>query len=1120
MKINLQRLIIYAMKLSFVGIFSQCLLLNLLMAGNTEAQKKTSVKEVIINIDVKEASVLQLFEKLEEKTQFQFTYDYNTIAKNKARISLSEKQKSVEEVLLKVSKEARLRFRQVDNNINVNPLKGKLDSAIEIVAADVEISGKILDENGKGLPGALIVEKGTTNGSTTDLEGNYKLVLAEGATITVSFVGYLTQDIVIGSQSVIDVYMQSDNGILEEVVVVGYGTSSKQAVTGAVATADLDTYNQVPVNNVIETVKGTLPGLNVSGINSAGQVAEITVRGQNSIGASNAPLVVVDGIIYNGSLGDIRSGDIESLTVLKDASAAAIYGARSANGVILIETKKGGGMDGKPRFNLKLVNGVSNQLEPNPVYTDGYFQNILDIREAQGLDADPNLIDTYLTEEEQKNYNATPDHKFTVADPNKLGIRQGYFRSADVSMSNNTAHGNYFISLGYTGQEGVVINDNFKQFTARINNSTDLTDWLNFSVLTSASLRDFSGSEPSVTAATRMSPYASIYDENGDPVRYPNTTTSVSSPLYSIATEHLDRSNSLNGAFKLRFDVPWLEGLSFTSTYSNNFRWGTDHRFYGEFTGRGEDNSGAGDRSYSSNYYRLFDNLISFNRLFADKHLINVTMLYSREQTTWQSEKLEASGFDNYALGSYGLSNGTNQSVQTGGGESAAIGQMGRVNYTYDDKYSVTATLRRDGYSAFSENNKWGLFSSIGINWNIIEESFMSGLDAVSNLALSASYGSVGNRSIDPYTTLARISTDKVIFADNNDYIVTQGISSLANADLGWEKTIGLNVGLGFGVIKNRVTGRLDFYSTTTTDLIFELPVPFASGAESEDVGQLATVLDNIGEIKNKGFELSINSQNIVNKDFSWTSNFNYSINRNKIETIFGEDNDGDGKEDDLPQSNLFIGKSLGAIYDTRVIGMWQEEDSDIMTGLRPGDYLIEDINGDGVISSEDDRQIIGNTNPNFRWSLTNTFKYKDFSLMAYVYSIWGGKDWYLSGENNPHQDFGVDRTDINHPIYDYWTPTNTGAEFPRPDYGDAAYRSKKYYDRSFIKLQKVALSYDFSRLVEPTGINGLTLTLSADNLWLHAPHWDGLDPETEQGLTNDARPSIRTYLLSLSANF
>ncbi|MEP4134561.1 MAG: SusC/RagA family TonB-linked outer membrane protein, partial [Cyclobacteriaceae bacterium] len=742
------------------------------------------------------------------------------------------------------------------------------------------------------------------------------------------------------------------------------------------------------------------------------------------------------------------------------------------------------------------------------------------IRESQGLDADPELIETYLTEEEQKNYNATPDHKFSVADPNKLGIRQGYFRSADVSMSNNTAHGNYFISLGYTDQEGVVINDNFKQFTARINSSSDITEWLNFSILTSGSFRDYSGSEPSVTAANLISPYGSIYDENGDPVRFPNTTTSVSSPLYSIATEHLDRSNSLNGAFKLRFDIPWVEGLSFTSTYSNNFRWGVDHRFYGEFTGRGEDNNGSGDRSYSSNYYRLFDNIISYNRLIAEKHFINVTMLYSREQTTWESEKLEASGFDNYALGSYGLSNATNQSVKTGGGESAAIGQMGRLNYTYDDKYSLTATLRRDGYSAFSENNKWGLFSSVGVNWNITEESFMSGLEALSNLALSASYGSVGNRSIDSYTTLARISTDKVIFADNNDYVVTQGISSLANSNLGWEKTAGLNVGLDFGVINNRISGRLDFYNTTTTDLIFELPVPFASGADAR-FGESGTILDNIGEIKNRGFELSLNSRNIVNKDFSWTSNFNYSINRNKIETIFGEDNDGDGKEDDLPQSNLFIGESLGTIYDTKVIGMWQEEDTEIMTGLSPGDYMIEDLNGDGVISSEDDRQIIGNTNPNFRWSLTNTFKYKDFSLMAYVYSIWGGKDWYLSGENDPHLDFGVNRTDINHPIYDYWTPTNTGAEFPRPSYrSDAAYKSEKYYDRSFIKLQKVALSYDFSRLVEPTGINGLTLTLSADNLWVHAPHWDGLDPETEQGLTSDARPSIRTYLLSLSANF
>ncbi|WP_422351089.1 SusC/RagA family TonB-linked outer membrane protein [Flagellimonas sp.] len=1066
----------------------------------------------------------QVFDILKKKTDYNFVYPRKLFL-NSPRIKVEEGEIKISDLLDKVLSPNGLNFK-ITNGHTVLLVKDTDPSNNENnIPQGFQVAGTVSDESGVPLPGANIVEKGEQNGVQTDFDGKFILTVQDqNAVLVVSYIGFETQEIPVQGNNSITVSLKESSSQLDEVVVVGYGTISKQAVTGAVAEADLETYNRVPVNNIIETVKGTLPGLNVEGINSAGAVADITIRGQNSISASNSPLIVVDGIIYNGSLGDIRPDDIENLTVLKDASAAAVYGARSANGVILIETKKGGGINGKPRFNLKLVNSISNQLEPNPVYTDGWFQNILDIREAQGLDADPNLIRSYLTEEEQKNYDATPDHQFSIPDPNDIGIRDGFMRTVDFSVSNSTEKSNYFISLGLTDQEGVVLNDDFRQYTARINHSSNLTDWLNLSVLASASLRDFSGSEPSLSSVTRLSPYASLYDENGNLLRFSQTTTSTSNPLYAIASEHSRLSNSLNGAIKLRFDVPWVEGLTYTTTYSNNFRWNKNRTFYGEFTSRGDDNDGFGDRSYSDNYYRLFDNLITFKRLFAQKHAFDLTLLYSVEQTDWEDEELIASGFDNYALGSYGLANGTNQAVETGGGESAAIGQMARLNYSYDNRYSFTGTVRRDGYSAFSENNKWGVFSSLGANWNITNENFMADSKLFNTLSLSASYGSVGNRSIDPYATLARISTGKVIFGDSNDYAVTQGISSLANNSLGWEKTTGLNLGLDFGILNNRISGRLDYYNTTTTDLIFELPVPRATGAEQErlpnDLGELATVLDNIGEIKNHGFELSLNTQNIVTPNFNWTSNIAFSLNRNKIETLLGDDNDGDGKEDDLPQSSLFIGESLGTIYDTRVIGMWQENDTDIMDGLRPGDYMIEDLDGDGQITSDVDRQIIGNTNPNFRWSFTNTFNYKNFSLLLYAYSVWGGNNWYLSGENDPHLDFGTNRTDINHPIYDYWTPTNTNAEFPRPDYSNAAYRSKRYYDRSFIKLQKVALSYDLSSVVNRMGIEGFVLTLSADNLFVYAPHWDGLDPETEQGLTNDARPSIRNFQLSLSLNF
>lgn len=301
---------------------------------------------------------------------------------------------------------------------------------------------------------------------------------------------------------------------------------------------------------------------------------------------------------------------------------------------------------------------------------------------------------------------------------------------------------------------------------------------------------------------------------------------------------------------------------------------------------------------------------------------------------------------------------------------------------------------------------------------------------------------------------------------------------------------------------------------------MFSLPLPAISGKSS--------IVSNIGEIQNRGIEVALNSVNIKKQNFSWESDFVFSLNRNKVVTILGQDNNGDGKEDDLISAGYFIGKPLGTIYDYKVTGMYQQANKDngtIMTGMRPGDYILEDVadaNGtkDGKITSDKDRQFLGNSNPNFRWSLTNTFNYKEFSLLVYVYSIWGGNGYFLSGSNTPYNDGYSGNGAINHPVYDYWTPTNTGAMFPRLDYSRAAYRGIKYFDRSFIKLQKVALSYDFTKMVKPLGIYGLSCSLSADNLFTYAPHWVGLDPETNSGLTASSIPSIRTYLFSVTVNF
>ncbi len=666
-------------------------------------------------------------------------------------------------------------------------------------------------------------------------------------------------------------------------------------------------------------------------------------------------------------------------------------------------------------------------------------------------------------------------------------------------------------------QDGVLINDDFKHASGRVNIDSDLADWFNLGIKSSYSLRDYSGYSPSMFWSGCLSPYASLYNDDGTYKEYPQTTTSVISPFWEMATEDTDIRNVLNGIISATIKVPWVKGLSYQLNYSNTLSWDNQDQFWNKQTYPGEGKNGYGNRDYGQNNSMLFDNMIKYNNTFADKHNVDVTLLYSQEHESWKNVSAYAEGFTNTILGPYSLETGSKQTATTGGGETTAFGLMARATYTYEHKYSVTGTIRRDGYSAFSKNKKWGVFPSVGLNWNITSEDFMKNVAFAKNLALRASYGENGNQSIDPYSTLARIGNSMYVYNGDNSYTITQYISSLANNDLGWESTTGLNFGIDFTLFNdNRLSGSIDGYFTKTNDLMFQLDLPGASG--------MGSIMSNIGEIKNKGIEINLRSLNLDMGDFKWSSDFAFSLNRNKVETILGQDNDGDGREDDLISSGIFMGRPLGEIYATKVIGMYQQEDADngtIMTGMRPGDYKLQDVNGDGAITSDKDRQFIGNTNPNFRWSFTNTLQYKDFSLMLYFYSIWGGNDWYLSTSNTPYYDGYVNDPNINHVVYDYWLPSNTDAKFPRTDYNiRAAYKGRKYIDRSFIKLQKVSLTYDATRFVKSYGVRGLNLTLSADNLFTFAPHWVGLDPETNSGLTESSVPSIRTYLLSVAFNF
>lgn len=1083
--------------------FGRSLMAAILLSGAL-AMNAQSVTYQFKNVPLK-----TVLKEVEKQSKFSIMYKKDVVDENRL-VTADFKNTSLEQVLSTVLGDG-VTFSIQDKMIIIS----KKGTNISQQGKKQKITGVITDSNGEPVIGANVMVKGTGNGTITDVDGNFHLDVQSNDVLEISYIGYTTQRITVGDQKHLLVKLVEDAEMLDEVVVVGYGTTNKQAITGSVIKADIDTYRDVPTNNIMETLKGSVPGLNIGGTNTAGAVAGFSIRGQNSTGG-NDPLIVVDGAIFDGSLADLPSEDIEDLTVLKDASAAAVYGSRSANGVILITTKRGRSEGGKPQFNVNLSYGYSHELKRQEVYgAEGYIQKLLDYRVANGMDADPDKIALYLQPIEADNYNATPDHRPTFTDPYDLFRQSAYNVKANVSISNSSELATYYISASLTDQKGVVLNDRYKNFSGRINVETNLTDWLKVGVKSNYSIRDYSGSSPDLNKAAQFSPYASLYDDSGKYLQYPQTTTSFESPFWSMKTDDLEKYNTLGAILNARITVPWVKGLTYEMVYSNNLRWSQNNYFYDEYTTAGQGKNGKGERSNSNNYHMLLDNLIKYNNTFNNIHNIDVTLLYSRERRTWNDMSAYAEDFDNTILGDNKLEDGKKQTVSTGSGESGAIGMMARATYTFDNRYSFTGTVRRDGCSAFSKNRKWATFASGGFNWNISNENFMKDVEPIDNLALRLSYGSNGNQSISPYTTLAKVGTGKYIFAGDPSYSITQSISSFALDNLGWETTTGFNAGIDFSLFENRLSGSIDTYFTNTKDLLFSLALPTISGKSS--------ITSNLGKIQNKGVEISLHSLNISKKDFSWTTDFAFSLNRNKVASIYGEDNDGDGKEDDLISSGYFIGKSLGTIYGYKITGMWQQEDVDngtIMEGMRPGDYKLEDLNGDGKIDSENDRQFLGTSKENFRWSMTNTLTYKDWSLMIYINSIWGGNGYFQSA-NTPYYDEYINSGQHNRTILDYWTPENTDAKFPRLDYQkNARYQGTLYQDRSFIKLQKVALTYNLSRFVKRIGLNNMKLSLSADNLFEFSPYWDGLDAETGQGLSISARPSIRTYQMNLIFNF
>ncbi len=948
-------------------------------------------------------------------------------------------------------------------------------------AQNTTVKGVVRDAMGP-TAGATVVQKGTNNGTITDLDGNFTINVPSNAVLVISFVGLDTQEIPVAGKKFIEVTL-SGNEELEEVVVVGYGTQKKSDITGSVASVDKARLSKLPVTNVLQAVQGATAGVTISqGSSIPGDAPSALVRGRNSINAGTGPYIVVDGVPISksgGSLNDINPGDIESMEILKDASATAIYGTNGANGVILITTKHG--KEGKPSISYNGYVGIEdfankmdfcNGAQITQRYKDYVAQN-----------AGETMYNDYVKNQGEAAAQAAGQETDWIYD---MVSRTGIIQDHNVTINGGAEKVKYFISGDYLTQKGVLKGFNYKRYSLRLNIDADVTDYLKIGTNTYIVSHNRDGGRVNFLMAEAMSPYGQVYYEDGSYCIYPMASENLFfNPMRDVNQDHERRqwNINLNGYADLDFGHIWapLKGLH----YKFNFGYSYVPKRESYYNGAEQNNlNGYGEIFNAETQNYTAENILSWARDFG-KHHIDLTALYASSRRKYHDNTAAASKFINDELLWHNLGGGGTQVAKSKTELYTTVSQMGRINYSYDSRYLFTATVRRDGSSVFGDNIKYGTFPSVALGWNIANEAFMEGTnDWLNNLKLRLSYGKAGNEAINVYETLSKM-TNAALALDGASYTALYPNSRMGNSGLSWESTQSFNVGVDFGFLNNRINGNIDFYTSKTTDLLLQRNLPKISG--------YSNVYMNMGETANKGLEITINSKNISTKDFTWSTSLVWSWNKNEIKDLYG-----DGK-DDLG-NRWFIGHPISVIYDYEMEGIWQKDEIERGDHLnhdpqaQAGDVKIRDIDGDGKITPEGDKTIQGQTSPKWIGGLTNTFSYKNITLSIFIQTVQGLK------RNNSLLAMASDEMGRRNSTLEvgYWSESNPTNEFRSLSKTSNRWGYGFPRDASFTRVKDITLSYQFpAKITKALNINALTIYASGRNLFTFTD-WIGWDPESD----------------------
>ena len=926
-------------------------------------------------------------------------------------------------------------------------------------ALEKTITGQVNDENNDPLPGVNIVVKNTTIGTVTDIEGNYRLTAPDDATTLVfSSVGYITKEIAISGRSIVNMQMEPDVQSLSEVVVVGYGTQKKSDIVGSVASVSSERLEQNANPNVFQALQGAAPGLNITrGSGDPGSSGSIQIRGINSISSSNEPLIVVDGIPYAGNIRDINPNDIASVEILKDASASAIYGSRAASGVILITTK--GGAVGKTVIEFNTSWSIQNEaVEYQLMNAPQFFALRKEAHRADGTitgnEPDDEIVSQILEVNELKSWERGESVDWLDEMLNRNALRQDY----QISVNTGTESIRDYFSISYVEEEGLQKSTGFSRVTLKNNlELLSIAPWLKIGDNLLFSYNDYermvfgNNNQP---AFYRLSPFARIYEDDGTFTRFPQANDELAiNPIAEIALS-TQENNFTNLFNNLYFEVApeFLEGFSYRMNFGATMRFSKEAIYWPRGTWLGDANNGLAEVENSRLLDFTWENIVKYEKSFGN-HRLNLTGLYSRQSHDFERTTSGASGFVTDDLLWYNPNAGENpllpgfddddyDNEAYPKNEWDLVSYMARLNYNFNERYYLTATIRRDGYSGFATNKKYGNFPSVAVAWRLSGEPFMSGIGWMDDLKLRASYGTVGNQAVGTFQSLAQLRSTPYVFGET----IVGGVrtSSLPNENLGWERATTLNIGADFALLNGRISGGFDFYNTHTSDLLLNREIPKITGQDN--------ILFNIGELKNVGYELSLNTIPVVAGDFTWRLELNFSANRNEIVQLYGDD------QDDV-QNEWFIGQPLNVIYDFEFDGIWQlgqeDEIAESATPSRePGDVRIKDQNNDGVLDA-DDRVIVGVEQPDWLGGLSSTFAYQGLSLNIFVQTV--------QGIDRRFAEEGGILGRFNRAPYDYWTPENPSNTWHHPSLNNPAtpIGSIDVYDASFTRIKDITLSYN-----------------------------------------------------------